>query len=67
MVKTGGQPLLKFILRYLSRHSLNFSPAEKYSEMEVIIKPYSVFYHTVNFIHGQKIYKKWVKKKVKAA
>lgn len=62
MVKTGGQPLLKFILRYLSRHSLNFSPAEKYSEMEVIIKPY-----TVNFIHGQKIYKKWVKKKVKAA
>lgn len=29
VVKTGGQPLLKFILRYLSRHSLNLSPSEK--------------------------------------
>lgn len=29
VVKTGGQPLLKFILRYLSRHSLNFSPGQK--------------------------------------
>lgn len=26
VLKTGGQPLLKFILRNLSKHSLNFSP-----------------------------------------
>lgn len=26
VVNTGGHPLLKFILKYLSRQSLNFSP-----------------------------------------
>lgn len=29
VLKTGGQPLLKFILRNLSKHSLNFSPWKK--------------------------------------
>lgn len=29
VLKTGGQPLLKFILKNLSKHSLNFSPWEK--------------------------------------
>ena len=33
VVKTGGQPLLKFILRYLSRHSRNFSPGHKGDRM----------------------------------
>lgn len=29
VLKTGGQPLLKFILKNLSKHSLNFSPWKK--------------------------------------
>lgn len=29
VLKTGGQPLLKFILRNLSKHSLNFSPVRE--------------------------------------
>ncbi len=58
VVKTGGQPLLKFILRYLSRHSRNFSPAEKYGEMEKIIRLYSTSTtHLTSFM-----VKKWFKK-----
>jgi len=36
VVKTGGQPLLKFNRRYRSRHSRNFSPTEKRDETEEI-------------------------------
>lgn len=38
VVKTGGQPLLKFILRYLSRHSRNFSPVHKESGVLLLLK-----------------------------
>ena len=63
VVKTGGQPLLKFILRYLSRHSLNLSPMEKYGEWEKTrhFKSTSTTQFTLCLKNDYKI-QKWSKK-----
>lgn len=45
VLKTGGQPLLKFILRNLSKHSLNFSPWKK-KNLLICIYPDNSKIHT---------------------